>query len=390
MANLILNPLPLPAGIRSRYLPDINGLQMHLLEAGHETPDRPTLLLLHGFPELAYSWRKLMLPLSDAGFHVIAPDMRGYGRTTGWQADALADPSDCNFLNLTRDLLALLASLGKTHVEAVIGHDFGAPLAAIAALARPDQFRSVVIMSAPFAGPPAWPLRSTVAAPLEGFAQLLQAVEELPNLKPPRQHYQWYYSTPQANIDMHQPPQGLHAFLRAYYHMKSADWKQNRPFDLGESSAHALARLPHYYVMEAGKSMPESVAPEMPDADAIARCAWLTDQELSVYAAEYKRTGFQGSLQWYRCLTSGKQMDALRLFGRLTIDVPACFIAGTSDWGIHQMPGALYKMQQQACTRLLGCHLIDGAGHWVQQEKPEAVLDCLFDFFRQAEIRSPV
>ena len=139
----MLTPLPLPPEIRSRYLPDINGLHMHLLEAGHETPGSPSLLLLHGFPEIAYSWRKLMLPLAEAGFHVIAPDLRGYGRTTGWQADALADPSDCNFLNLTRDLLALLAALGKTHVEAVIGHDFGAPLAAIAALTRPDKFNQM-------------------------------------------------------------------------------------------------------------------------------------------------------------------------------------------------------------------------------------------------------
>jgi pimeloyl-ACP methyl ester carboxylesterase len=384
MSNSTLHPLPLPAGVRSRYLKDINGLQMHLLEAGHETPGRPSLLLLHGFPELAYSWRQLMPSLAEARFHVIAPDLRGYGRTTGWQADALADPSDCNFLNLTRDLLALLAALGKTHVEAVIGHDFGAPLAAIAALARPDKFRSVVIMSAPFAGPPTWPLRSSASAPLDGFAKMLRAVEGLNSLEPPRQHYQWYYSTPQANIDMHHPPQGLHAFLRAYYHIKSADWVANQPFELGETSAQALSRLPHYYVMEAGKSMPETVAPAMPDSDAIARCAWLPDAELSVYTGEYERTGFQGGLQWYRCLTSAVQMDALRLFGELTIDVPSCFIAGASDWGIHQTPEALHKMQQQACTQMLGCHLIEGAGHWVQQEKPEAVLACLFDFFRKA------
>ena len=332
----MLTPLPLPPEIRSRYLPDIHGLQMHLLEAGHETPGRPSLLLLHGFPEIAYSWRKLMLPLAEAGFHVVAPDLRGYGRTTGWQADALADPSDCNFLNLTRDLLALLAALGKTHVEAVIGHDFGAPLAAIAALTRPDKFKSVVIMSAPFAGPPAWQLRVNDVAPADGFDLLEQAVHDLAKLNPPRQHYQWYYSTPQANADMHHPPQGLHAFLRAYYHMKSADWNQNRPHPLGELSAQALSQLPHYYVMRHGQSMSESVASEMPDANAIAQCKWLPDHELAVYSAEYARTGFQGGLQWYRCLTSREQINALRLLGGLRIDVPSCFIAGASDWGVHQ------------------------------------------------------
>jgi pimeloyl-ACP methyl ester carboxylesterase len=136
--------------------------------------------------------------------------------------------------------------------------------------------------------------------------------------------------------------------------------------------------------MERGKNMPESVASEMPDADAIAQCDWLPDDELAVYCAEYARTGFQGGLQWYRCLTSREQIDCLRLFGGLTIDVPSCFIAGASDWGVHQIPGAFDKMQQQACTRMLGCHLIPGAGHWVQQEQPEAVLHHLFDFFERA------
>ena len=382
----MLNPLPLPPQIRSRYLPDINGLHMHVLEAGHETPGRPSLLLLHGFPEIAYSWRKLIVPLAEAGFHVIAPDLRGCGRTTGWQADAVADPSEFNFLNLTRDLLALLAALGKRHVDAVIGHDFGAPLAAIAALTRPDTFKSVVMMSAPFAGAPTWQLRINDTVPADGFDLLLHAVNELEQLNPPRQHYHWYYSTPQANHDMHHPPQGLHAFLRAYYHMKSADWPLNRPHPLDELSAQALAQLPHYYVMEHGKNMPASVASAMPDANAIAQCDWLPDDELAVYCAEYARTGFQGGLQWYRCLTSREQIDSLRLLGGLTIDVPSCFIAGASDWGVHQIPGAFDKMQQQACTRLLGCHLIPGAGHWVQQEQPDAVLHHLFDFFKQAGI----
>lgn len=384
-----LPPLPLPARIRSRYLPEINGLHMHLLEAGHETPGRPTLLLLHGFPEIAYSWRKLMLPLADAGFHVLAPDLRGYGRTTGWQADALGDPSDCNFLNLVRDLLALLAALDKPRVDAVIGHDFGSLLAAVSALARPDVFRSTVIMSGPFGGAPAWPnpVSATASAvQSNSFDRMQTAVNELAQLNPPRQHYQWYYSTPQANADMHHPPQGLHAFLRAYFHMKSADWAPNRPYRLDDVSAQALAQLPSYYVMEAGKSMPGSVAPEMPDTQAIARCKWLPDQELAVYTAEYERTGFQGGLQWYRCLTSREQMGALRLFSGRTIDVPACFIAGASDWGVHQTPGAFDQMQQQACSRMLGCHLIEGAGHWVQQEQPEAVLRYLLDFFRTAAI----
>src|SRR5512139_3618533 len=87
-------PLPadvLPRGVRSRFVDGVNGLTMHVLEAGFETPGRPAVLLLHGFPELAYSWRKVMLPLAAAGYHVIAPDQRGYGRTTGWDGSYDAD-----------------------------------------------------------------------------------------------------------------------------------------------------------------------------------------------------------------------------------------------------------------------------------------------------------
>src|SRR5919109_1208256 len=150
---MVFEPLPLPPGIRSRFVPDINGLTMHLLEAGFESQDRPCVLLLHGFPELAYSWRKVMLPLADAGFHVIAPDQRGYGRTTGWDDAYDGDLHAFRMLNVVQDALALVFALGHRSVAAVAGHDFGAPVAAYCALVRPDVFRSVAMMSAPFPGP---------------------------------------------------------------------------------------------------------------------------------------------------------------------------------------------------------------------------------------------
>src|SRR5215813_2773405 len=140
----------LPAGIRSRHLNNNNGLMVHVLEAGFETTGRPCVLLLHGFPELAYSWRKVMPALAAAGFHVVAPDQRGYGRTTGWDNDYDGDLASFRLLNLVRDTLTLVAALGYRTV-AVVGHDFGAAVAAGSALIRPDVFRSVVLMSAPFA-----------------------------------------------------------------------------------------------------------------------------------------------------------------------------------------------------------------------------------------------
>src|SRR5215211_1344706 len=147
----------LPQAIRPRFVHNNNGLRVHLLEAGFEESGRPCVVLLHGFPELAYSWRKIMMPLASAGFHVIAPDQRGYGRTTGWDPDYDGDLASFRIQNLVRDVLGLALALGYRSVHAVVGHDFGSPVAAYCALIRPDVFRSVVLMSAPFAGPPALP-----------------------------------------------------------------------------------------------------------------------------------------------------------------------------------------------------------------------------------------
>src|SRR5271166_2211241 len=154
-----------PPGARSRFLSDINGLRMHVLEAGFEPRGRPLILLLHGFPELAYSWRKVMLPLAAAGFRVAAPDQRGYGRTTGWDARYDGDLGSFRILNAVRDALGLVSALGHRDVAMVAGHDFGASVAAWCALVRPDVFRSVALMSAPFAGPPALPFDTANAAP---------------------------------------------------------------------------------------------------------------------------------------------------------------------------------------------------------------------------------
>src|SRR4030088_2641766 len=129
--------IPLPSGIRSRFVDDINGLRMQVLEAGFETKGRPCVLLLHGFPELAYSWRKVMPALAAAGYHVIAPDQRGYGRTTGWDADYDGDLNSFRLLNLVRDALGLVSAFGYSSVS-VVGHDFGSPVAAWCTLLRPD------------------------------------------------------------------------------------------------------------------------------------------------------------------------------------------------------------------------------------------------------------
>jgi pimeloyl-ACP methyl ester carboxylesterase len=243
----------------------------------------------------------------------------------------------------------------------------------------------VVMMSAPFGGPPQLPF-DTADHPTKPMRED-PVCRELAALPRPRKHYQCYYATREANADMHDAPQGLHDFLRAYYHHKSADWKANQPMPLKSWSAVELAKLPTYYVMDLHKTMPATVAAEMPDAASIAANRWLPDRDLAVYTAEYARTGFQGGLQWYRCGTSGVFNSELQTWSGRTIDVPSTFISGKQDWGTYQRPGVFEAMQTLACTDMIGCDLIDGAGHWAQQEQPAQVARLLLQFVTRAAER---
>ncbi|HXQ46096.1 MAG TPA: alpha/beta hydrolase, partial [Caulobacteraceae bacterium] len=182
--------------------------------------------------------------------------------------------------------------------------------------------------------------------------------------------------TPGANADMRDAPQGLAAFLRAYFHAKSGDFAANAPFPLGAPSPEAFSRLPAYYVMQRDKGMAETVAAMAPSPAETLACRWLTEEDLTVYAQEFARTGFQGGLNWYRMAAD----PALRLFSGRTIDVPAAFIAGARDWGVYQSPGAFEAMATRACRRFTASTLIPGAGHWVQQEAPEATSSAILAF----------
>src|SRR5712691_1404187 len=376
----------LPAGTRSRQIANVNGMTVHILEAGYETPGRPAVLLLHGFPELAYSWRRVMPSLAGAGYHVIAPDQRGYGRTTGWDDSYDADPDPFRILNMVRDAIGLVYALGLRSVDAIVGHDAGSPVASWSALIRPDIFRSVTLMSSPFAGAPSLPSNTANGAALPRPAITDDELDaQLAKLDRPRKYYQNYQRKPGANEDMLHAPQGLHAFFRAYYHYKSADWKGNKPYPLKGRTAEEMAKIPTYYVMDKDKGMAETVAAEMPSAPEIAACQWLTEPEVGVYATEYARTSFTGALQGYRVRrgTDPKTLAELRTFAGRTIDVPACFIAGKSDWGSYQTPGVFETMQTpRVCTQWRGAHLVDGAGHWVQQEQPEEVSKLLVQFLK--------
>ena len=360
------------APVRSRLLENGNGLTMHVLEAGFETENRPCVLLLHGFPEIAYSWRHVLPLLAAAGFHAVAPDQRGYGRTTGWDDRYDGDLASFHMLNLVKDTLGLVHALQLNSVAAVIGHDFGSPVAAWCALLHPEVFRSAALLSAPFGGPP---------RPAPGVRSTMSAVaESLAALHPPRKHYQAYFSTRAADAEMRECPQGIHAFLRAYFYIKSADWQPNMPHPLKSWAADELAKMPRYYIMDMAKNMAETVAEHAPSEADAARCAWLREDELRVYSEEFARTSFRGGLKWYRNAIDAEGAVKLQAYAGRRIDVPCCFIAGKSDWGTYQSPGALQAMESSACSQFRGAHLIEGAGHWVQQEQPAAVSELLINF----------
>lgn len=379
-----LPPLPLPHGITENYVHcTANGLTFHILEAGY-TPerDRPLLLLVHGYPELAFSWRKVMPALADAGYYVVAYDQRGYGRTTGWDDSTFAktDLSQFTMTNNVRDAVVLVNALGYKEVECIIGHDFGAVTSSMCGLMRPDLFKSVVMMSHPFKGSPSLPF-NTAHGEGKGPLAAVDIQRELARLPEPRKHYKWYNSTAVAAFQWSVPLQGLEAFLRGYIHVKSADWESNKPHPLEAWRASELAKMPYYYIMPLHKSMPETIASMMETEDVDKTKRWMPDEDLAVYVQEWSRTGFQGGLNWYRTTTDPAKEHDFDLFAGRKIECPATFISGVKDWGNYQEPGVIDRLPE-TCTQFKGVRFIDEAGHWPQQEQPEKVIEEILRFLK--------
>ncbi|WPH05099.1 alpha/beta-hydrolase [Acrodontium crateriforme] len=378
-----LPPLPLPHSITEHYLDCTSscGLNFHTLQAGKF--GQPLVLFCHGYPELAFSWRKTMPAIAEAGYYCVAPDQRGYGRTTGWDNASYDETDLANYTltNLVRDLVCLVYKLGYRQVHAIVGHDFGAVSSAMAALMRPDIFLSTIQMSHPHHGLPSPPFGS------EPVKQNVDIQAELAKLNPPRKHYKWYNSAPSAAHDWDNPEQGLNLYLRGYFHLKSADWPANTPHPLKEWSAKELEIMPEYYIMQKDHTMPQTVAHNMKGENEHKTERWLSSSDLDIYTSEWKRTGFQAALSWYRAQTSSTPHSAkdVFLFSGRKLEVPCCFISGKQDWGNYQQPNALQSYEddqivQKGCFR--GAFMIDGAGHWVQQEQPEAVIEKILGFLK--------
>lgn len=378
----------LPAGVRVRLVPGVNGLTVNMLEAG--TPGRPLVLLLHGYPNLAYSWRKIMPALAAAGYYVVAPDIRGFGRTTGYDNSFDADPVPFFSLNLLRDQIALVQALGYRKVEMVVGHDMGSGMAVDAALIRPDIFLRLTFLGGQGGAPAAsFPFNIANLAPISHAdytnAELDAAYAAL---TPPRKAYGNYWASKQADDDMKRllPGMTMSSFFRAFYYMKSHDFPGNQNLKplhavhTAKEAAEQDAIIPEYYVMRRDRSMPETMAAFMPSQDYIANCKWLTPAECDVYGQEYDLSGWTAAMRNYRRAFFPDARDEMMTFVGRTIDVPAQVISGRQDWGANRGVGGPERAGDRGFTNFKGVHMVEGAGHWVHEEQPAIVQAQLLRF----------
>ena len=305
-----------------------NDIRFHVAEQG----EGPLVLLCHGWPEGWYSWRHLLPAVAAAGFRAVAPDMRGYG-----QSEAPPEVVDYSILHLVGDMVGLVAALGYKQAV-IIGHDWGANVAWSAAMLRPDVFPAVAAMSVPFRQRgPAPPFRLLRQAGLHTF------------------YWLYFLDVGVAEAEFERDPK---ATIRRLLYTGSGDAPKERGLGL---------------VLQQGKGMLDNTV----DTDRLP--PWLTEADLEHMAGEFRRIGFRGGLNWYRNID--RNWELLAPWAGAVIRQPALFIAGREDGVIKGVMGkaALEQMPQTVpgLERLL---LIDGAGHWIQQERPKEVTAVVLEF----------
>jgi pimeloyl-ACP methyl ester carboxylesterase len=307
---------------------------MSLLEAG----DGPLVVLLHGFPELGFSWRHQLSALAKARYRAVAPDQRGYGLTS--RPERVEEYTLCH---LAGDVVGLVQALGERQA-AVIGHDWGAGVAWTCALLRPDIFPAVALFSVPYlAGLWSGPPPTTVMKQLLASGQMI---------------YQLYFQEPGlADRDMAQNPRDF--LLRIF---------------AGAAGGAPLERRWRWIFPPT-----EPFLNTLPPVDRLP--AWLSAGDLDFFAAEFTRTGFTGGLNWYRNMDRSREL--LAFLAGAKILQPSAFLAGEED-AVVQMYRHDYDLLEQTMPALTAKILIPGAGHWVQQEKPEQVNDWLLRFLSAA------
>ena len=316
-----------------------NGTTMHIREQG----EGPLVLLAHGFPETSYAWRHQLSALADAGYHAVAPDMRGYGQT-----DAPAEVQRYTALDVVGDLVGLLDALGEQSAV-IVGNDWGSTIAWQAALLRADRFRGVAAIGVPMMG-------SSPIPPTEMFPQTPEALL-----------YTLYFQSP--GVAEGEFERDVATTLRKIYFAASRDAGPRRngdgtpnPFGMVSRSEGLLAPLPEPQIR--------------PD--------WLNEEDLSAFVRDFERSGFRGGLNYYRNLDANWYL-ARSMAGRV-VDVPALYLVGEQDVGLS-IPGMreIIEAMPSLVPKLTNSIIVPDCGHWAPQEKPEEVNRALIEFVRSLD-----
>jgi pimeloyl-ACP methyl ester carboxylesterase len=302
-------------GFPEGRLVSTNGIQL----AVHELGEGPAVFLLHGFPELAYSWRHQIGPIAGAGFRVIAPEQRGYG-----ESDAPADPLTYSVKNLVADVVGVLDAL-EVEQAVFVGHDWGSMPAWYSGVYAPERVAGAASLCTPYFTP--------------GEVDLIEAYNELRG----PEHYMATFQEPGVGEALLE--RDVEATFRALIRGRgyTMDEFEAAPAEVQEVPAGVFVGDPQLFGDEL-----------------------LTDDELAVYVENYRRTGFTGGLNWYRAL----HKDWEEALGQeFVIDKPALMISAADDWFFPR--GATDGMEQ--LLPQVEKHVIPDAGHWLQQEKPDEV-----------------
>ena len=304
-----------------------NGITMHLAEQG----EGPLVVLCHGFPEFWYSWRHQLPTLAAARFHAVAPDQRGYGRT-----DRPEPIEAYDLFQLTGDIVGLVQALGEEQAV-IVGHDWGAPVAWFCGLLRPDIFRAVGLLSVPYL--PRGNVRPT---------------DQMRALAGENQFYQLYFQEPgKAEAELEADTR---RFVRMFLYSASGDPPPEKRWRFLFGKDETL--------LSTG-SEPDTLP------------AWLTEQDVEAFTAEFTRTGFRGGLNWYRNLD--RMWELTPFLNGAKLRQPTLFVAGERDVCITMYRDA-FEALPQTVPGLRHRVLLPGAGHWIQQERPEEVTRLLVDF----------
>jgi pimeloyl-ACP methyl ester carboxylesterase len=311
---------------------ETNGIRLHVAEQG----EGPLIILCHGFPECWYSWRHQLPALAKAGFRAVAPDLRGYGRS-----DRPDEVEKYTILHDIGDIVGLVDALGAE--QAVIaGHDIGAPIAWQAALLRPDRFRAVIALSPPFRP--------------RGFGGSVPPTTLMPRNEN-AVFYQLFLQTPEAEAAL---GRDMRRTFRAQFYALSGD----RPPSAGGGFADAGMVPRKGFSLTDPASLP----------------AWITESDIDVYVAEFKRSGFRGPLSWWRNID--RSWELMAAFDGAAVTVPALHIAGDRDFVVAVFQQFIAK-QSILVPKLRPTIMLPGCGHWTQQERPAEVSAAIIDFLRQ-------